>query len=453
MALTQQQLRMMAALLAKKQQPSNALYREPPRGLLNALNKPLPMEGRFGLLPIKESQPGMGPSVFNKRELALPGLLAGAVNAFTAPGRAMSGPPGFKPEEEAVNFTGNFMGGGLLGSKMAPPPRGSVGMNAFHGSPHKFDAFDLSKVGTGEGAQAYGHGLYLAESKAVGQGYQTQISNDLFSVGDGSVFDPASLGHMNVRTAVRKGDLDAAIARAREIAGSDSPVANLAAQDMATLQGLKAKGGISKHAGYLYHVDVPDEAIGKMLDWDKPLSDQPAAVRSALMESGVVKELGLAVNHKGNPVKSSEVADELILTADNDSRLYQDKTLYGAIEAYKKNPANPLARRTILSKIRDYPFDDSEFGNFLDELEAGKGAVTAGEMHDALVKKMAGNQGLERHEIVRGKGDAQKKVADYLKGKGVTGIRYLDQGSRADGNGTRNFVLFDDKLAKIKKRE
>jgi hypothetical protein len=128
MALSQQQLRMMAALLAKKQQPSNALYREPPKGLLNALNKPLPMEGRFGLLPIKESQPGMGPSVFNKRELALPGLLAGAVNAFTAPGRAASGQPGFNPEEEGANFAANLTGGGLLGSRIRPPPRGSIGM-------------------------------------------------------------------------------------------------------------------------------------------------------------------------------------------------------------------------------------------------------------------------------------------------------------------------------------
>jgi hypothetical protein len=124
MALTQQQLRMMATLLAKKKQ-ANALA-QPPAS--NWLNKPLPMEGRFGLLPIKESQPGMGPSVFNKRELALPGLLAGAVNAFTAPGRAASGQPGFKPEEEAANFAGNVMGGGLLGSRIRPPPRGSIGM-------------------------------------------------------------------------------------------------------------------------------------------------------------------------------------------------------------------------------------------------------------------------------------------------------------------------------------
>jgi hypothetical protein len=47
----------------------------------------------------------------------------------------------------------------------------SGGIRAFHSSPHDFERFDLSKIGTGEGAQAYGHGIYAAENPAVsGQG-------------------------------------------------------------------------------------------------------------------------------------------------------------------------------------------------------------------------------------------------------------------------------------------
>ena len=42
-----------------------------------------------------------------------------------------------------------------------------TGAIVWHGSPHKFDTFDRSKIGTGEGAQAYGHGLYLAEAPDV----------------------------------------------------------------------------------------------------------------------------------------------------------------------------------------------------------------------------------------------------------------------------------------------
>ena len=43
---------------------------------------------------------------------------------------------------------------------------------AYHGSPHSFDKFDISKIGTGEGAQAFGHGLYFAEAEPVAQSYR-----------------------------------------------------------------------------------------------------------------------------------------------------------------------------------------------------------------------------------------------------------------------------------------
>ncbi len=46
-----------------------------------------------------------------------------------------------------------------------------MGIKAYHSSPYDFDKFDLKKIGTGEGAQVYGHGLYFAENPAVsGQG-------------------------------------------------------------------------------------------------------------------------------------------------------------------------------------------------------------------------------------------------------------------------------------------
>ncbi len=46
----------------------------------------------------------------------------------------------------------------------------------WHGSPHKFDKFDSSKIGTGEGKQQQGIGAYLAESPAVGQKYADKES-------------------------------------------------------------------------------------------------------------------------------------------------------------------------------------------------------------------------------------------------------------------------------------
>ena len=52
-----------------------------------------------------------------------------------------------------------------------------MGAIAYHGTPHTIKGkFDISKVGTGEGAQAYGHGMYFAESPDVARTYATDRS-------------------------------------------------------------------------------------------------------------------------------------------------------------------------------------------------------------------------------------------------------------------------------------
>ena len=66
----------------------------------------------------------------------------------------------------AVDAAKQWAEGVMMGTTApgdVPPP----GIVAYHGSPHSFDQFDTSKIGTGEGAQAYGHGLYFAEEEGV----------------------------------------------------------------------------------------------------------------------------------------------------------------------------------------------------------------------------------------------------------------------------------------------
>ena len=97
------------------------------------MSEALPMEGRATFLPFKDTLPG---SVMNKREWALPGIVAGALNAITAPRRAMQGgyeadeagniTPTFNAPEEAMNVATNMMGGGMAIGKA---PAGSLGMN------------------------------------------------------------------------------------------------------------------------------------------------------------------------------------------------------------------------------------------------------------------------------------------------------------------------------------
>ena len=44
-------------------------------------------------------------------------------------------------------------------------------VRAFHGSPFKFKTFDSTKIGTGQGAQTFGHGLYFTEKRDVAKHY------------------------------------------------------------------------------------------------------------------------------------------------------------------------------------------------------------------------------------------------------------------------------------------
>ena len=179
---------------------------------------------------------------------------------------------------------------------------GMAGATVWHGSPHKFDKFDSSKIGTGEGAQAYGHGLYLAESPDVAREYQTKLS----STG----------GAKNL--ASKYGDVDGGIAEAtRRIehykqmiadgGGGDlrraNSMLNIAQKNLDDLTAMKA--GLPENTGALYKVDLPDEHIAKMLDWDKPLSQQPKEVQQPLRDMWLKAKKSFAgIDPKADPAAS-----------------------------------------------------------------------------------------------------------------------------------------------------
>ena len=63
-----------------------------------------------------------------------------------------------------------------MADDLQQPNTDEPGITAYHGSPHDFEQFDMSKIGTGEGAQAYGHGLYFAEAEPVAMEYRDKLT-------------------------------------------------------------------------------------------------------------------------------------------------------------------------------------------------------------------------------------------------------------------------------------
>ena len=47
-----------------------------------------------------------------------------------------------------------------------------------HGTPHDFSKFQLEKIGTGEGKQAFGYGLYFTDGSKIAEQYAKKLSED-----------------------------------------------------------------------------------------------------------------------------------------------------------------------------------------------------------------------------------------------------------------------------------
>jgi len=144
--------------------------------------------------------------------------------------------------------------------------RGAI--RAYHGSPHNFNKFDSRKIGTGEGAQAFGYGMYFAGDENVARHYRDGLR---------------TLGTPEERASIRllESRLDEiAETQGVPVAGwgglmdpPDTPeVRNIRRQ----LEDLQA--AIESRPGHMYEVNigVPER---ELLDWDAPISKQPESVQ------------------------------------------------------------------------------------------------------------------------------------------------------------------------------
>ena len=264
----------------------------------------------------------------------------------------------------------------------------------FHGSPYQFTQFDVEKVGTGEGAAAFGWGAaYLAQSPGVAKSYQQALTpapgveaekyvSRLQYKTD--VFESVMNKHpdYNREQVARLADNYSRQfwSRAEKWNTGDDPTMMKAWLDdkQKFAEGLKKppynnvedsaviaemqRMPIPKYVkpeGYLYEVEVPDEVVARMLDWDAPLSEQATKVKEAIKSMQMESDMPYPESWTGQ-------------------QIYKDMV--------SRSDQNPQA------------------------------------------------------------------ASEWLNEAGIPGIKYLDQQSREEGEGTRNIVVFDPDLLTIRKR-
>ena len=242
----------------------------------------------------------------------------------------------------------------------------------FHGTPHEFSNFSLDYIGTGEGVQAFGYGVYLAESEGIARGYQSKLAGVDINVGGQSLDDLIEQTNSELARDLFE-DLRKQVKR--ELI--DYPGATFDGADFLrvwlddmratypndqllidTVESM-ASSLEATPQGNLFRVEVPDSVVERMLDWDKPLTEQSPSVQNALIESG-------------------------LWSGKTESRAYNGRALYKSLT---------------------------------DQL---------------------GNQVL---------------ASQFLSAAGIPGLKYLDGNSRAQGDGTRNLVVFEPEHTEILGRE
>lgn len=282
----------------------------------------------------------------------------------------------------------------------------NMAITAWHGSPHNFDKFDMSKIGTGEGAQAYGHGLYFAENPETAKSYRATLSN--FGLHDG---DPAK----GIATLIAaRGDEGEKLARQGWSGYVDDIEAEIA----------RAKKAIEESSSlYKTSLEWPDPAreaadpLGPQhfLDWDKPLSEQPE-IAKLLGDDGI----------------------------DSTSKGYE---AYKTVEqlARESKPDKDLKSFTSRSEAVDF------FNKSLEDWEK----TGLGDKFKPAAKFIDNLYSVEYPVLSKYNKSGHGPVEDssaYLKELGIPGIRYLDGGNRGAGEGSHNYVVFDDQIPRIVER-
>lgn len=255
---------------------------------------------------------------------------------------------------------------------------------AYHGTPYSFDKFDMNKLGSGEGNQAYGHGLYFAGHSPVSEWYRHQLAARRDPLLEKYGLDDEQGAHVGIHLASHGGDVDKAINDLGKQAERLKLEQAQGRTDLATKNMIKdreAKIGYlsdpERATGHMYQVAI-DRPPEHFLDYDKPFSQQSPYIQEKLQP---------------------------MLT-----------------EAQRKSAiAGQAAKERGVNRLRPSmkPYAES--------------------LHDPAGQKlyeMSGLPALNRDE-------GAPKSTKALREIGVAGIKYLDQHSRSKGTGSSNYVTFD----------
>jgi site-specific DNA-cytosine methylase len=146
-------------------------------------------------------------------------------------------------------------------------------MRTYHGSGASFDKFNLSHAFEGEGSETFGHGVYVTNSKKIGDNYVQRAKDRKGKFGfDYKIDMSADAGQMLSHYINKNQDVDKGLENARqdlksalEMFPDDETLKELSA----ILQKNNNEIAEASNEAYLYDVDIPDDNGENYLGWNE----------------------------------------------------------------------------------------------------------------------------------------------------------------------------------------
>ena len=352
--------------------------------------------------------------------------------------------------------------------------------SAWHGSPYDFDEFDLGAIGSGEGNQVHGWGLYFAKNKKVSVAYKDVLgAKGSFVILNGEKWTTDNEGDWtNGEKKVEYGsalgyvfdELEEHGTKEKAIESLQKGLDKNRYRDKYRNEAKKAIDILRKNdasgvkGGKLFKVDIPN--IDTMLDEDKYFKEQNKdiinKIVSAVNDLEIDKRKALLDYYKEHPSYTTN---------------QEYKKLLGKIQSIKQDRdyiADALTSNVNKIKEKIAREAAAEYGYNFDELKADNTFEMAkkliGEINEKLSalekeKEVEGaKEKIKEDKILESIGDTftktpytgrdvyvalskafggDKGASEFLNSTGVKGITY---DGYTDG---RCYVVFDDKAIKI----
>lgn len=212
-------------------------------------------------------------------QMAYAAMIGGAVGGFhgyfTKEGESTLPPAPMMDKTKAAIIVNDAIDSQMAKDSIELGPNSQQLINdaitAYHGSPYAFDAFSSERIGTGEGAQSFSHGLYFSKARAVGERYFQDVNERASPELEKALKDANYLGRGSSKEVLNA-------RRAGLFKDVAAEVPSLAPAKAAEIQkGLDALG--QTKSLYKVAINAPERHF---IDFDKPLAEQSEYVKDAL---------------------------------------------------------------------------------------------------------------------------------------------------------------------------